>query len=234
MCICRRRNKPSPVYYVSDTQISVATSLRLLGVQITSDLTWNDQVSNVTKKCNRLLGFLRTVVGNQNQNILFTLYCSLILPIVDFCSPVWYLYLKNHINNIELIQRRASRFILHQRRGDQSYNERLKQLNLIDLRNRRNFLSISFACRCLLNSSSFMFSNWSVNTRHSQNLLFKDQITAKTDCYKFTIATNFPRMWAELPDRVRDDFNLYSMSIFKKHLKNHFTEISHADMVLNK
>lgn len=159
------------------------------------------------------------VVGNQNQNILFTLYCSLILSIIDFCSPVWYLYRKNHINNIELIQRRASRFILHQRRGDQSYTESLRQLILMDLRNRRKFLSISFACRCLLNSSSFIFSQWSVNTRHSQNLLFKDQITSKTDCYKFTIAANFPRMWAELPDSVRDNFNLYRISIFKNILK---------------
>ena len=84
MCISRSKNKPSPEYFVSNTKLSMATSLRLLGVQISSDLTWNEQVSSVTKKCNKLLGFLRTVVGNQNQNILLTLYRSLVLPIIDF------------------------------------------------------------------------------------------------------------------------------------------------------
>ena len=82
-------------------------------------------MSSVIKKCNKLLHFLRTVVGNQNQNILFTLYCSIVLPIIDFCSPVWLVYRKNHINNLETIQRGATRFILGQKKGDQSYGERL-------------------------------------------------------------------------------------------------------------
>ena len=91
------------------SRLSTATSLRLLGVQISSDLTWNEQVSSVTNKCNKLLGYLRTIVGNQNQNILLTLYRSLVLPIIDFRSPVWLVYRKNHINDLETIQRRATR-----------------------------------------------------------------------------------------------------------------------------
>ena len=234
MCISRRKNKPSPEYFVSNTKLSMATSLRLLGVQISSDLTWNEQVSSVTKKRNKLLGFLRTVVGNQNQNILLTLYRSLVLPIIDFCSPVWLVYRKNHINNLETIQRRATRFILGQKKGDQSYGERLKQLNLMDLNNRRKYLSTCFACSCISNTtSSFVFSNWSVNSRHPDTLLFNDHITPKTDSFKFTIVANFPRMWAELPDSVRDNFILYSMLSFKKHLKSHFTEISYVELELD-
>ena len=104
MCISRRKNKPSPEYFVSNTKFSTATSLRLLGVQISSDFTWNEQVSSVTKKCNKLLGFLRTVVGNQNQNISLALNRSLVLPIIEFCSPVWLVYRKNHINNLKLFR----------------------------------------------------------------------------------------------------------------------------------
>ena len=173
-------------------------------------------------------------MGNQNQNILLTLYRSLVLPIIDFCSPVWFVYRKNHINNLETIQRCATRFILGQKRGDQSYGERLKQLNLMDLNSRRKYLSTCFACSCISNTtSSFVFSNWSVNSRHPDALLFNDHITPKTDSFKFTIAANFPRMWAELPDSVRDNFILYSMSSFKKHLKSHFTEISYVELELD-
>ena len=172
MCISRRKNKQSPEYFVSNTRLSTATSLRLLGVQISSDLTWNEQVSSVTKKCNKLLGSLRTVVGNQNQNILLTLYRSIVLPIIDFCSPVWLVLRKNHINNLETIQRRATRFILGQKRVVQSCGECLKQLNLMDLNNRRKYLSTCFACSCISNTtSSFVFSNWSVNSRHPDTLL---------------------------------------------------------------
>ena len=171
-----------------------ATSLRLLGVQKSSDLTWNEQVPNVTKKCNKLLGFLRAVVGNQNQNILLTLSCSLVLPNIEFCSPVWLVYRKNHINNLETIQRPATRFILGQKRGgDRSYGEHLKQLYLMDLNNRWKYLSICFACSCISNTSPFVFSNWSINSRHPDT--FNDHITPKTYSFKFTVAANFPGLY---------------------------------------
>ena len=231
MCICRRtKNKPTPVYYVSNTKLSVASSLRLLGVQVSSDLSWNEHVSNVTKKCNRLIGFLKTVVGKQNPNILLTLYRSLVLPVIDFCSPVWFVYRKNHINNLELIQRRATRFILGQKRGDQSYKERLLQLKIMDLNSRRKYLSICFACKCILNSDVFNFGQWTVNARHLDNLLFNDHITPRTDSFKYTICANFPRLWAALPESVRDRFLLNNMNTFKYHLKKHFRQIEELEL----
>ena len=60
-------------------------------------------------------------MGNQTQNILLTLYSSLLLSIIAFGSPVWLVYRKNDINGLETIQRRAARFILGEKRGDQSY-----------------------------------------------------------------------------------------------------------------
>ena len=108
------------------------------------------------------MGFIKTVAGRQNQNILLTLYRSLVLPIIDFCSPVWFVYRKNHIIKLETIQRRATCYILGQNRGDQSYSHRLQSLNLMDLSNRRKYLTICFAssCRPILNTTSFIFSNW--------------------------------------------------------------------------
>ena len=210
MCICRRKNKPSPVYFVSDTKLSTATSLRLLGVQISNDLTWNEQVSNVTKKCNKLLGFLRTVVGKQNQNILLTLYRSLVLPIIDFSSPVWFVYQKNHIKNLETIQRRATRFILGQKRGDQSYGERLKQLKLMDLNNRRKYLSICFTCSCILNSSSFVFGNWSVNTRHLQSWFLMTTSRQKQTVLSILLLPTSPACGLSFPSQSGIIFIMYT------------------------
>ena len=63
----------------------------------------------------------------------------------------------------------------------------------MDLNNRQKYLSTCFACSCISNTtSSFVFSNWSVNSRHPDTLLFNDHITPKTDSFKFTIAANFP------------------------------------------
>ena len=81
----------------------------------------------------------------------------------------------------------------------------------MDLNNRRKyfFVLLVSSCSCILNTSSFLFSNWFVNSRHPDTFLFNDHIsTPKTDSFKFTVVANFPRMWAELQDSVGDNFIL--------------------------
>jgi len=103
----------------------------------------------------------------------------------------------------------------------------------MDLSNRRKYLSICFACNCILNSDVFCFSNWTINVRHSDNLLFNDHITPKTDSFKYTISANFPRLWAALPISVRDKFLLNNMSSFKCHLKKHLYQMSIEELELD-
>ncbi len=104
----------------------------------------------------------------------------------------------------------------------------------MNLVNRRKYLSICFAASCLLSSNSFNFTNWSVNSRHQDHLLFNDHVTPKTDSFKYTLAANLPRMWAELPESVRDCFIVHSrMPVFKKGLKRHLTDISFEELELD-
>ena len=120
----------------------------------------------------------------------------------------------------------ANRYILGQKRGEQSYRERLQQLNLMNLSNRRKYLSICFACSCINNCSTFNFSNWSINTRHTEDLLFNHHVTPKTDSFKHCISVNFPPMWSGLPKLIREYFILNTSNSFKKQLKKYFTQLS--------
>ena len=78
MCITRRRDKPVPSYNVNNTTLETCDSFRLLGVTVSSDLSWNCHVNNITKKCNKLLGFIRVVAGVKNPYVLLKLYQTLI------------------------------------------------------------------------------------------------------------------------------------------------------------
>ena len=74
----------------------------------------------------------------------------------------------------------------------------------MDLNNRRKYL-FALLVVVFLNTSSFLFSNWFVYSRHPDTFLFNDHIsTPKTDSFKFTVAANFPRMWAELGAELQD------------------------------
>ena len=91
--------------------------------------------------------------------VLLKLNQTLILPILDYCSPVWNVHKNCNVEKLEQIQHRATMMILCQRRGEQQYQDRLKTLNLTTLKTRRSYLSVSFACSCLINAIvSFTFA----------------------------------------------------------------------------
>jgi hypothetical protein len=223
MCITRRKVKPVPSYNVNNTTLATTDSLRLLGVTVCSDLSWNCHVNNTVKKCNKLLGFIRIVAGSKNSYVLLKLYQALILPILDYCAPVWNVYKKCNIEKLEQVQHRATRLVLCQRRGEQSYENRLRTLKLTSLKTRRTYLSVSFACSCLINGNLFHFCRWCVNTRR-ETITFKQTITPKTDAYKNSLLITFPVLWSAIPSDTRDSLLTCSKSAFKYQLKSHYLD----------
>ena len=84
---------------------------KYLGLEISSDLTWNTHIQNVTTKAYRTLGFIRRNIGTKRQGIQETAYNTLVRPQVEYASPVWSPYTQSNINKAETIQRRAARWI---------------------------------------------------------------------------------------------------------------------------
>ena len=78
------------------------------------------------KSAVNFLVLLRVVTGVKNPYVLLKLYQTLILPILDCCSPVWNVHKNCNMEKLEQIQHCATRMILCQRRGEQQYQDRLK------------------------------------------------------------------------------------------------------------
>lgn len=68
----------------------LVTRARLLGFTIANDLTWNDYVTEMTKKANKRLHFLtqskRAGVPKQD---LALFYVSFVRSIIDYAAPVF-------------------------------------------------------------------------------------------------------------------------------------------------
>ena len=135
------------------------------------------------------------------------------------------MYKKCNVEKIESVQRRATRMILCQRRGEQSYQDRIKTLNLMTLESRRIYLSISFACSCLTHASPFLYCRWCVNPRYN-DLTFKQTVTPKTNHFKFCLWVQFPVIWSTIPTSVRNMLITNNFNTFKRGLKAHFIESS--------
>ncbi len=96
-----------------ENEIDNVQYAKLLGVTISSDLTWNEHVENIIAKAGKRVYMLyqlkRAGIG---QHDLVTIYVSVIRPVIEYACPVWHTNLNKHLTeSIETVQKRAHVFI---------------------------------------------------------------------------------------------------------------------------
>ena len=131
--------------YVLHGQIlESVTSARYLGVDISSNLTWNTHVDRITGNANRTLGFIRRNIKTKMSKVRETAYHSLVRPQLEYASAVWDPNHKKHISQLEQVQRRAARWTVGNFDRHASVTKIMQDLGWRTLDQRR-----ADACLCL-------------------------------------------------------------------------------------
>ena len=106
-----------------------------LGVNVDSDLRFSKHVSIQVQKANRLLSLIRRGFPSLDSVSLPLLYKSIIRPHIEYGNVVWHPRYKGDEQQLENVQRRATKLIPELR--DLDYSERLRRLDLPSLYYRR-------------------------------------------------------------------------------------------------
>ena len=117
----------SPVI-VNGKELEVVQHAKLLGVTISSDLSWNQHISNVVKKASKRLYFLvqlkRARVSSKDL-VLFYMTC--IRSILIYAAPVFYFAIPIYLQReLERVQKRALSIIS----PNKDYNEALEAVGI--------------------------------------------------------------------------------------------------------
>ncbi len=97
-----------PRLVIYGNEIDNVQYAKLLGVTISSDLTWNKHVEN------RVYMLYQLKRAGICQHDLVTIYVSVIRPVLECACPVWYTNLNKHLTeSIETVQKRALKCIYH-------------------------------------------------------------------------------------------------------------------------
>ena len=91
-----------------------------LGVEFSNNLSWGPHIDKIVSKANKSLGLLRRNLSHFPENVLKRAYLSIVRPNLEFCSSVWDPHQENHKKKIEMVQRRAARYI------KRNYSERVQ------------------------------------------------------------------------------------------------------------
>lgn len=132
-----------PPIIINNTTIERVLSSKVLGVIISHDLTWNKHVDYITNKATkRIYMLVRCKRAGVTRKDLRGIYCAIIRPILEYCCVVWHTTLPKYLHDqLESIQRRVTRLFCGH---EMSYSERLHELNLKTLHDRREEICISF------------------------------------------------------------------------------------------
>ena len=84
---------------------------RDLGLMVSSDLKWVNQVEKATKAAKAIVAQLRNSFSYFDAELVRLLYVSLVRPHLEFAVPVWNPHLKRDIEELENIQHRATRLV---------------------------------------------------------------------------------------------------------------------------
>ena len=128
------RNNPEMAYYLDGLKLQPSNSVKDLGVFTTNSLSSTIQCNEIYKKCSRISSLICKTFLSRNQDLILKAYKTYVLPILDYCSPVYNPYKISDIKMLERTQRKFTKRLLH---NGLSYSDRLSCLNLETLEQRR-------------------------------------------------------------------------------------------------
>ena len=105
-------------------------SAKYLGITISDNMDWGQQISEISSKATKTLGFL-------SRNLAFAPKST-----KEVAYPIWSPYSKLQINQVEKVQRTAARWTCRRWRNTSSVSEMLDELEWPSLEARRDRSSL--------------------------------------------------------------------------------------------
>ena len=185
-----RSRTPVPSQYLLHGQVleSVAGS-KYLGVVISSNLSFNSHIQNITTSASRSLGFLKRNIRSKNPELREMAYKTLVRPLVEYSSSVWSPYTKSNIARLEMVQRRAARWTLSEYSPYASVTQMLQSLGWRSLEQRRSDSRLCLFYKIIYGLVAIDMPPYVVHPlrtpRNSHTLCFR-QIQSTVDYYKYS------------------------------------------------
>jgi len=96
---------------LNETKLERVVSTKFLGIIIDENTTWKQHIDAITKTISRNIGVINKLKQFIPERILYSLYCSLVLPYINYGILVWGNTYKTYLEKILKLQKWAMRTI---------------------------------------------------------------------------------------------------------------------------
>ena len=181
--------KPSPV-----------KSAKYLGV---SWMIWNGISTIICDKANRTIGFLRRNLNIGATSIKERAYFTLVRPLVEYASKVCDPHIQANVQKLEMVQRRAARYVKNRHRNASSVTDMLSTLRWQSLQDRRRDARLCMMYKVgrrlvVIEKDKRLVPTKKKNTRHSHARAYQ-VLSCRTERRRMSFFTRTVRDWNALP-----------------------------------
>ena len=177
-------------------------------------MSFTPHINQVISKATRMLNFVKRNLYRCSAETKCLAYTSIVRPLLEYGSAVWDPYLQKEIQSIEMVQRRAARWVKSDYRYNSSVTSMLADLQWPSLQHRRYVTRLKVFYNIVYSSSVLTvpnyFNNTTYPTRHHHPFHFEIPF-ARTDHYKFSYYPKSIRDWNNLPT---DTIESQSLQVF--------------------
>jgi hypothetical protein len=192
------KSNPNYTYNMDSKPLDNIKTESDLGVIFDNNLSFKVHINKMIGKANARVGMVKRCFNHLNTEALIVLYKTLIRPILEYCSSIWFPITQGQINNIEKVQRRATK--IPKSISHLTYTDRLKKLNLTTLvfmKERADMVQAFKILKGIDNVDPTLFFQLDTGSTRGHSLkLTKPRFNTKIRQYSFSnrIITNWNRL----------------------------------------
>ena len=127
--VLRVTSKKKPIthnYILYGHTLETESSTKYLGVTLQSNLKWNEHIDNITSNAPRQLSFLKHNLKVASPEIKERSYQSLVRTKLEYNCCTWDPYHQTRIHQLEMVQRRAARYVTNRFHNTSSLSDMLR------------------------------------------------------------------------------------------------------------
>ena len=124
-------------YCLHGTNLKSTESTKYLGVTLTKDLTWGKHIDIIRAKANQQLAFVRRNIRTRSSSTKEKLFNTLVRPHLEYAATVWDPHISKQKHSLEMVQRRAARWVTNRHHNTSSVTDMLHTLGWTSLEHRR-------------------------------------------------------------------------------------------------